>query len=37
LNTSSGRAMKLRSLAFGCGFHVSGPSVPGRVLMEPMK
>ncbi|KAL9352419.1 hypothetical protein Peur_055099 [Populus x canadensis] len=37
LNTSSGRAMKLRSLAFGCGFHVSGPSVPDRVLMEPMK
>ncbi|KAJ6899381.1 hypothetical protein NC652_025754 [Populus alba x Populus x berolinensis] len=36
LNTSSGRAMKLRSLAFGCGFHVSGPSVPGRVLTEPM-
>ncbi|CAK7326509.1 unnamed protein product [Dovyalis caffra] len=29
LNTSSGGAMKLKSLAFGCGFHVSGPSVTG--------
>ncbi|KAJ4960501.1 hypothetical protein NE237_020411 [Protea cynaroides] len=29
LNTSSGRAAKLKSLVFGCGFHVSGPSLTG--------
>ncbi|XP_077236113.1 eukaryotic aspartyl protease family protein [Tasmannia lanceolata] len=29
LNASSGREMKLKNLAFGCGFHVSGPSVTG--------
>ncbi|XXG55420.1 hypothetical protein AAC387_Pa03g3090 [Persea americana] len=27
LNASSGREIKLRNLAFGCGFHVSGPSL----------
>ncbi|KAJ6689700.1 hypothetical protein OIU85_006054 [Salix viminalis] len=29
LNTSSGREMKLKTMAFGCGFHVSGPSLTG--------
>ncbi|KAH7516591.1 hypothetical protein FEM48_Zijuj10G0151400 [Ziziphus jujuba var. spinosa] len=29
LNTSSGKEAKLRSLAFGCGFRNSGPSVSG--------
>ncbi|KAI9389963.1 hypothetical protein POPTR_008G115900v4 [Populus trichocarpa] len=29
LNTSSGREMKLKSIAFGCGFHASGPSLIG--------
>ncbi|KAF8399169.1 hypothetical protein HHK36_015034 [Tetracentron sinense] len=29
LNTSSGREAKLRNLAFGCGFRISGPSVSG--------
>ncbi|KAF8407862.1 hypothetical protein HHK36_006999 [Tetracentron sinense] len=30
LNTSSGREAKLTNLAFGCGFHISGPSVSGE-------
>ncbi|XP_062159092.1 aspartyl protease family protein 2 [Alnus glutinosa] len=29
LNTSAGREARLKSLAFGCGFRVSGPSVSG--------
>ncbi|KAJ8760403.1 hypothetical protein K2173_015070 [Erythroxylum novogranatense] len=29
LNTSSGKETKLKNLAFGCGFHESGPSVTG--------
>ncbi|XP_028789508.1 aspartyl protease family protein 2-like [Neltuma alba] len=29
LNTSSGKEAKLRDLAFGCGFRISGPSVTG--------
>ncbi|GLT75782.1 hypothetical protein SLA2020_474800 [Shorea laevis] len=29
LNTSAGREASLKSLAFGCGFRVSGPSVSG--------
>ncbi|KAE8100774.1 hypothetical protein FH972_018634 [Carpinus fangiana] len=29
LNTSNGREASLKSLAFGCGFRVSGPSVSG--------
>ncbi|XP_042500440.1 aspartyl protease family protein 2 [Macadamia integrifolia] len=29
LNTSSGRAAKRKTLVFGCGFHVSGPSLTG--------
>ncbi|KAF3431777.1 hypothetical protein FNV43_RR26513 [Rhamnella rubrinervis] len=29
LNTSSGKAAKLRSMAFGCGFRKSGPSLSG--------
>ncbi|XP_058108085.1 aspartyl protease family protein 2 [Magnolia sinica] len=29
LNSSSGRQIKLRGLAFGCGFSVSGPSLGG--------
>ncbi|KAM7275895.1 hypothetical protein ACFE04_017761 [Oxalis oulophora] len=29
LNTSSGKVTKLNNILFGCGFHVSGPSVTG--------
>ncbi|MQL82524.1 hypothetical protein Taro_014996 [Colocasia esculenta] len=29
LNASSGRAIRLRNLSFGCGFNVSGPSITG--------
>ncbi|XP_010262754.1 PREDICTED: aspartyl protease family protein 2 [Nelumbo nucifera] len=29
LNTSFGRVARLKKLAFGCGFHISGPSVSG--------
>lgn len=30
LNTSSGREVKVRGVAFGCAFRISGPSVTGK-------